>query len=114
MEGTTSGSVTSTSLQRMWENKAEQICREILDLAGKFIEESGLRRPDNGGLVLLLKNLGGAQANDAGLPLFDRKYVTYPQFKKEWWAYRRIYHAYVTKELVCRTVMEKSLGGAGQ
>jgi hypothetical protein len=42
IEGTTSESVTSVSLRRMWENKAEWICRETLNLADKFMEESEL------------------------------------------------------------------------
>ncbi len=39
IEGTTSESVTSISIQRMWENKAEWICQKTLNLANKFMEE---------------------------------------------------------------------------
>jgi hypothetical protein len=41
-----------------------------------------------GDLATLLRNLGGAQANDAGWPLFNRKYMNYPRFRKEWWPTR--------------------------
>jgi hypothetical protein len=59
-------------------------------------------------VITLLKGLGRAQANDAGWPQFDGTYVTYPQFKKEWWAYRRTDYAHVRYELVCQT-LKKSL-----
>jgi hypothetical protein len=36
----------------------------------------------NEGLAALLRKLGGAQANNAGWPLFNGKYVTYFRFKK--------------------------------
>jgi hypothetical protein len=36
--------VTSTSLQRMWENKAECFCRGMLNQAEKLMEESGMER----------------------------------------------------------------------
>jgi hypothetical protein len=61
-------------------------------------------------LVSLLRNLGRAQADDAGRPLFNGKYVTYPQFKKERWAYWRTYHAHIREELICRALKVKCLG----
>ncbi len=33
-------------------------------------------QPDDGGLVSLLRNLGGSQSNDAGWPIFNGNYVT--------------------------------------
>jgi hypothetical protein len=33
----------------------------------------------------------------------DGKYVRYPRFRKEYWAYRRVYNANVRDNLVCRT-----------
>jgi hypothetical protein len=55
MEGMASGSVTSTSLRRMWENKAERICQEDLNQAYKFMEESGpaVKQEGNQGKVSL-------------------------------------------------------------
>ncbi len=50
-----------------------------------------------------------AQANDSGWPTFSGKYVEYPRFRKEWWAYRQTYHGHVRDELVCRSLKEKSL-----
>jgi hypothetical protein len=35
----------------------------------------------------LVRCLARAQANDGRLPVFNGKYVEYPQFRKEWWAY---------------------------
>jgi hypothetical protein len=49
-----------------------------------------------------------AQANDSGWPTFSGKYVEYPRFCKEWWAYRQMYHGHVLDELVCRSLKEKA------
>jgi hypothetical protein len=59
----------------------------------------------------LIRCLSGAQANDSGWPLFTGKYVEYPQFRKEWWAYRGTYHGHVRDELVGRMLKEKCLLG---
>jgi hypothetical protein len=70
-------------------------------------------RPRIGGagdeLAALMQGLIGAQANDSGWPTFSGKYVEYPRFRKEWWAYRQTYHGYVRDELVCHSLKEKSL-----
>ncbi len=50
-----------------------------------------------------------AQANDNGWPTFSGKFVEYPRFRKEWWAYRQTYHGHVRDELVCRCLKAKSL-----
>jgi hypothetical protein len=47
------------------------------------------------------------QMTAGGLPL--AKYVEYPRFRKEWWAYIQTYHGYVRDELVCRSLKERSL-----
>ncbi len=39
-------------------------------------------------------------------------YVEYPQFRKEWWAYRQTYHGHVREELVCRSLKERSLASS--
>ncbi len=70
-------------------------------------------RPRMGGagneLTALMQGLMGAQAKDSGWPAFSRRYVGYPRFCKEWWAYRQTYHGHVRDELVCRSLKEKSL-----
>ncbi len=67
-------------------------------------------RPKMGGasseLSALMQGLMGAQANDSGWPTFSGKYAEYPQFRKEWWAYRQTYHGHVRDELVCRSLKE--------
>jgi hypothetical protein len=67
-------------------------------------------RPKMGGtskeLTTLMQGLMGAQANDSGWPTFSGKYVEYPRFRKEWWAYRQTYHGHVCDELVCRSLKE--------
>jgi hypothetical protein len=60
----------------------------------------------------LVRGLVGAQANDGGWPTFSGKYVEYPRFRKEWWAYRQTYHGHVSDELVCRSLKEKSLASS--
>ncbi len=56
-------------------------------------------RPRMGGagneLTALMQGLMGAQANDSGWPTFSGKYVEYPRFRKEWWAYRQTSHGHV-------------------
>ncbi len=54
----------------------------------------------------------GAEANDSGWPTFSGKYVEYPRFRKEWWAYRQTYHGHVRDELVCRSLKERSLASS--
>jgi hypothetical protein len=70
-------------------------------------------RPRTGGagdeLTALMQGLMGAQANDSGWPTFSGKYVEYPRFRKEWWAYRQTYHGHMRDKLVCRSLKEKSL-----
>jgi hypothetical protein len=48
-------------------------------------------RPRMGGaggeLSTLMRGLMDAQVNDSGWPTFSGKYVEYPRFRKEWWAY---------------------------
>jgi hypothetical protein len=59
-----------------------------------------------------MQGLMGAQANDSGWPTFSGRYVKYPRFRKEWWAYRQTYHGLVRDELVCRSLKEKSLASS--
>jgi hypothetical protein len=60
-------------------------------------------------LSALMRGMMNAQANDSGWPTFSGKYVEYPRFRKEWWAYRQTYHGHVRDELVCRSLKERSL-----
>jgi hypothetical protein len=62
-----------------------------------------------GELSTLMRGMMNAQANDSGWPTFSGKYVEYPRFCKEWWAYRQTYHGHVRDELVCRSLKERSL-----
>jgi hypothetical protein len=62
-----------------------------------------------GELSTLMRGMMNAQANDSGWPTFSGKYVEYPRFRKEWWAYRQTYHGHVRDELVCRSLKERSL-----
>jgi hypothetical protein len=64
---------------------------------------------EEGELSTLMRGMMNAQANDSGWPTFSGKYVEYPRFRKEWWAYRQTYHGHVRDELVCRSLKEKSL-----
>ncbi len=66
-------------------------------------------REEDGELSTLMRGMMNAQANDSGWPTFSGKYVEYPRFRKEWWAYRQTYHEHVRDELVCRSLKEKSL-----
>jgi hypothetical protein len=66
-------------------------------------------REEDSDLTTLMRGMMNAQANDDGWPTFSGKYVEFPRFRKEWWAYRQTYHGHVRDELVCRTLKEKSL-----
>ncbi len=66
-------------------------------------------REEEGELSALMRGMMNAQANDNGWPTFSGKFVEYPRFRKEWWAYRQPYHGHVRDELVCRCLKEKSL-----
>ncbi len=63
-------------------------------------------------LTSLMQGLMGAQANDSGWPTFSGRYVEYPRFRKEWWAYRKTYHGHVRDELLCRSLKERSLASS--
>ncbi len=63
----------------------------------------------DGELSAFMQGMMNAQANDSGWPTFSGKYVEYPRFRKEWWAYRQTYHGHVRDELVCRSLKERSL-----
>jgi hypothetical protein len=64
---------------------------------------------EEGELSAMMRSMMNAQANDNGWPTFSGKFVEYPRFRKEWWAYRQTYHGHVRDELVCRSLKEKSL-----
>ncbi len=64
---------------------------------------------ESGELSALMRGMMNAQANDSGWPTFSGKYVEYPRFRKEWWAYRQTYHGHVRDELVCRSLKKRSL-----
>jgi hypothetical protein len=61
-------------------------------------------------LTALMQGLMGAQANDSRWPTFSGKYVEYPRFRKEWWAYRQTYHGHLRDEFVCRSLKGKEPG----
>ncbi len=63
---------------------------------------------EGGELSALMRGMMNAQANDSRWPTFSGKYVEYPRFRKEWWAYRQTYHSHVRDELVCRSLKERS------
>ncbi len=43
---------------------------------------------EEGELSALMRGMMNAHANDNGWPTFNGKFVEYPRFRKEWWAYR--------------------------
>jgi hypothetical protein len=45
-------------------------------------------REEEGELSTLMRGMMNAQANNSGWPTYSGKYVEYPRFRKEWWAYR--------------------------
>jgi hypothetical protein len=52
------------------------------------------------------------KANDSGWPTFDGEFVNYPRFKKEWRAYREMYHSVVSDDdLAAKTLRERCVKG---
>jgi hypothetical protein len=68
-------------------------------------EEDSMTGPDS--LVNVLRGWGQLKANDSGLPTFDGRYASYPQFKREWTAFREMYHSVVNDHLAAKTLREK-------
>jgi hypothetical protein len=62
-------------------------------------------------LAALLRGWGQLRANDSGWPTFDGRYDNYPQFKREWAAYRETYHSVVNDDLAAKTLREKYVKG---
>jgi hypothetical protein len=48
--------------------------------------------------------LGTNEANDAGWPTFNGKFINYPRFRKELIAYRQTYHSIVSGDLAVKTL----------
>ncbi len=42
-----------------------------------------------------------------GWPTFSGKFIIYPSFKEEYWAYRQTYHMMAEKNLVAKTLRER-------
>jgi hypothetical protein len=63
------------------------------------------------GLLDIMRGLGHMQANDSGWPTFDRRYASYPRFKKEWKAYRETYHSAVNNDLAAKALRDKCIQG---
>jgi hypothetical protein len=57
------------------------------------------QRSDAADLIRGQQGLSGIQANDACWPRIEDKYVMYPRFKSEWWAYRAAYHTHIRNDL---------------
>jgi hypothetical protein len=62
-------------------------------------------------LMEFMRSFSQMQANDSGWPTFDGRYVSYPRFRREWEAYRQMYHAAVGDDLAARTLRDKCLQG---
>jgi hypothetical protein len=59
------------------------------------------------GLSSLLRGWGQMRANHNGWPMFNKRLMNYPRFKKEWEAYRQVYHARMSNDLAAKTLREK-------
>jgi hypothetical protein len=62
-------------------------------------------------LAALLRGWGQLRANDSGWLTFDGRYANYPRFKREWVAYREMYHSVVNDDLAAKTLREKCVKG---
>jgi hypothetical protein len=74
-------------------------------------EADGPSGVSSGDLLDFMRGFGHMQANDSGWPVFDGRYATYLRFKKEWRAYREIYHSAVNNDLAARALRDKCVKG---
>jgi hypothetical protein len=70
----------------------------ITDWDLKQMEAS--RCPFQRRLADVVKGTRVVEANGAGWPPFNRKYVVYARFKKDWWTYLKTYHMHVQNDLL--------------
>ncbi len=102
-----------------WQTAAEELGEELGEV---FKEESesegesegeadGAHGVSSGDLLDFMRGFGHMQANDSGWPAFDGRYASYPQFKKEWRAYRETYHSAVNNDLAAKALRDKCLKG---
>jgi hypothetical protein len=63
------------------------------------------------GLASVVRGWGQLKANDSGWQTFDGRYASFPQFKREWTAYRETYHSVVNDDLAAKTLREKCVKG---
>jgi hypothetical protein len=94
-----------------WQTAAEEL-GEVFEEEGESEDEvdeaQGMPSVD---LLDFMRGFGHMQANDSGWPAFDGRYASYPRFKKEWRAYREIYHSAVNNDLAARALRDKCLKG---
>jgi hypothetical protein len=90
-----------------WQTAAEELGEE--DKSEDEAEEP--RGVSSGGLLDIMRGVGHMQANDSGWPTFDGRYASYPQFKKEWKAYRETYHSAVNNDLAAKALRDKCIQG---
>jgi hypothetical protein len=62
-------------------------------------------------LANVLRGWGQLKANDSGWLMFDGRYASYPQFKREWIAYRETYHSVVNNDLAAKALRDKCIKG---
>jgi F0F1-type ATP synthase membrane subunit b/b' len=62
-------------------------------------------------LTNVLRGWGQRKANDSGWLTFDGRYASYPQFKREWIAYRETYYSVVNNDLAVKALRDKCIKG---
>jgi hypothetical protein len=73
------------------------------------MEENSMTGSD--GLVNVLRGWGQLKADDSGWLTFDGRYASNPRIKREWMAYREMYHSVVNYDLAAKTLREKCVKG---
>ncbi len=94
-----------------WQTAAEELGEVFEEESESEDEAEETTGVASGDLLDFLRGFGHMQANDSGWPVFDGRYASYPQFRKEWRAYRETYHFAVNNDLAARALRDRCLRG---
>jgi hypothetical protein len=94
-----------------WQTAAEELGEVFREKDESEDEAEEIVGMASGDLLDFMRSFGQMRANDSGWPVFDGRYASYPQFRKEWKAYRETNHSAVNNDLAARTLRDKCLKG---
>ncbi len=97
--GSSKGPTGEGPMPGRWRTVAEELGEE------DEVAETNRAGPES--LVDVMHGWSQLKANDSGWPTFDGRYASYPRFRKEWKAYREIYHPAVNNDIAAKALRDK-------